>query len=318
MPKIKVKVACIVCNTIVERYKHLLRPRIFCSNACKGLSYKESLKGENNPNLGNKWTEEQKIAGSLRTSSHMTKERRDAIGDFHRGKVMSAESRAKMSKANIGRKGTPHSDDMKAIIGKASAAKFTDSYKKEYRLKMEASGYWIPLIDQDEYKLYFKLANWISKMFDLVTDKEQLEKLPKLGVFNKDTNSKGVVRDHSYSRWDGFKVGVFPEILPKLGVFNKDTNSKGVVRDHSYSRWDGFKVGVFPEILRHPANRTIMSHSDNIRKIFSKSSNKTLEELFHDIKYYQNSWEEHDICLKLISRYMKGERYNKLDYISKY
>ena len=78
---------------------------------------------------------------------------------------------------------------------------------------MELQGNWIPLNKKSDYEIYYKEANWICGMFDIIKDKEQLSLLNKFGVFNAFTNTKGVVRDHIYSRHSGFRDGVFPEIM---------------------------------------------------------------------------------------------------------
>ena len=52
-------------------------------------------------------------------------------------------------------------------------------------------------------------------------------------------------------------------LLKQFGMFNIETNTKGVVRDHIYGRKSGFKEKVPPEILRHPANCEIILHSSH-------------------------------------------------------
>ena len=47
-------------------------------------------------------------------------------------------------------------------------------------------------------------------MFDIITDSNQQKLLKEFGIFNSYSNTKGVVRDHMYSRLSGFKNGVFP------------------------------------------------------------------------------------------------------------
>lgn len=76
---------------------------------------------------------------------------------------------------------------------------------------MVANGRWIDNKDRDPYKVYRKDCDWIERMFNLVEGKEQ-ELLFSLKVFNSKTNTKGVIRDHKYSRKSGFNAKVFPEI----------------------------------------------------------------------------------------------------------
>ncbi|GAG15411.1 unnamed protein product, partial [marine sediment metagenome] len=104
------------------------------------------------------------------------------------------------------------------------------------------------------------------------------------------------------------------DILKELGIFNAKTNSKGVVRDHIFSRNSGFILKVFPEILRHPCNCQILTHSANVKK---KSSNNkyvdldqiSLFDLFLEIKNYEEIWFEQDITIKKIEEYKKGKRW---------
>ena len=78
---------------------------------------------------------------------------------------------------------------------------------------MEQRGHWIPKDKKSDVQIYYQEANWIAGMFDLIEDEIQLSELKQLGVFNAYTNTKGVVRDHMYSRHSGFINGVFPEIM---------------------------------------------------------------------------------------------------------
>lgn len=125
------------------------------------------------------------------------------------------------------------------------------------------------------------LSNWIEKMFDKIKDEKQIK------------------------------------LLKEKGVFNVYTNNKGVVRDHIFMRYSGFKQGVFPEILRHPCNCQIITHGQNISKEYKKD-NQTLEELFEKIINYNKDWKEQNKCLKLIQEYQKGKRYKKQNYINNY
>jgi len=96
-------------------------------------------------------------------------------------------------------------------------------------------------------------------------------------------------------------------------------NSNSLVRDHMFGRYNGFKLGVFPEILRHPANCQIISHSENMKK--SKSKNDTiitLEYLFERIINWGDEYFEQKKCIQLISEYNNGGRYCKEQYIENY
>ena len=104
------------------------------------------------------------------------------------------------------------------------------------------------------------------------------------------------------------------EMLDTYGVFNYRTDTKGVVRDHIYSRKSGFLEGVFPEILRHPVNCQIILHAENIAKKSQRYVDKndmTLEQSFENIKQYNKPWDEQEIVLQLIQDYENGKRYRR-------
>ena len=104
------------------------------------------------------------------------------------------------------------------------------------------------------------------------------------------------------------------KLLKDFGIFNAYSNTKGVVRDHKYSRMSGFKNKVFPQILRHPCNCQIILHSQNISKKqcrYIDDDSQTLEQLFTKILSYDKIWIEQDICKKLINDYKNGKRWTR-------
>jgi len=109
-------------------------------------------------------------------------------------------------------------------------------------------------------------------------------------------------------------------LLQELGVFNNRTNTKGIVRDHMFSRWSGFQQCVFPELLRHPCNVALIKHGENVGKGRRKETkdSQTLEQLFCKIRAYTSIWLEQETCLRLIERYENGERYVKDEYIERF
>ena len=103
-------------------------------------------------------------------------------------------------------------------------------------------------------------------------------------------------------------------LLKEFGVFNARTNSKGMVRDHQFSRKSGFQLGVFPELLRHPENCQIISHSENVRKRAKRyidGDSITLSELFKRITKYNGDWQRQELCLELVDRYKNGKRWKR-------
>ena len=241
----------------------------FCSFACKGNWQKENLKGSNNPNFNNNFSDEYRRKRSELSKKQMEDpEMRFKAGSANRGKKFSKERCLKQGQGHIGIC-HPHTNETKIKIGIKSAQKFTIEYKRLQRIKNYKSGQWINPMYKDEYKLYREFSNWKYKMFDIIED----------GV----------------------------ELLKQLKVFNAKTNRNGVVRDHKYGRINGFNNKVFPEILRHPVNCQLITAADNIRKRMTKTilydSIITLNELFNLIINFKGIWDEHELCITLIEKY---------------
>lgn len=265
MPKTNHK--CVICDKEFVSYRTI---QYTCSKICKTL-YQS---GENNPNYGGKsWTEEKRKEQSLIIKSKVDDEYRKKAGSANRGKKFSKERIESMhghrTKESYSR---PMPKEVKKKVGIASSAKFTDEYKEKQRKKMINNGHWIPDELKSDYQIYFKYADWIKPMWELA-DKEML-------------------KEH--------------------GVYNSYNNRKGLVRDHCFSRLEGFELGIFPEILRHPTNCQIITHGNNSSK--RRKCSKTLEELFRDIEEYACAWDEQVLVLDLITRWKRGERFSAQTY----
>lgn len=75
------------------------------------------------------------------------------------------------------------------------------------------------------------------------------------------------------------------ELLKQHGLYHKTKNTKGVVRDHRLSIYDGFKLDVPVELMNHPANCRFLLHADNARKSSkSEISIDELKQLVHNWK----------------------------------
>ena len=251
------KYICDFCEAEFERYSSQVRGiNKFCSKQCKSDWQKENLLGKNNP----RYRHGINCKGAISYCSCGNEK------DFRATTCNKCYER----KPFLGKK---HTEENKKIIGKKSKEKFTKDFKIKQRRTYEKLGYWIPLKEKDKYKLYFELCNWIDRMFDLSNEQEKI-------------------------------------LIEEFNIFNNRTNTKGVVRDHMYSRRSGFDNMVFPEILRHPCNCQIILHSENVKKRFTKEDKISLQELFTKIKNYTNMWKEQKKCLSLIKEYENGKRFN--------
>jgi hypothetical protein len=298
----KLIVKCDYCNNDLEIYPSQKRYKThFCNIECKS-NYQKNKKlsketrqkiskktsGKNNGMYGKTHTDETKIILSEKAKQNFENNPKLKLicGNSRLSKIeLSKLGKSRASKVDyskfIGRK---LSNETKRKIGIKSKEKFTLDYKYKIRKKFEETGKWISLNKKEDYLLYKDLANWNDKIFDKVNDENQIK------------------------------------LLNENGVFNVYKNSKGVVRDHMYSRWSGFNNKVFPELLRHPSNCEILLHADNLRKKRGWNTDKdsmTLDELFVKIQKYKK-WKEQNLCLDLINKYKSGERYNKQIYIQKY
>lgn len=269
---------CQICHNTFRVYPSGMA-RKTCSKECSYKLQSIRNRGENNPNFGNKWTDEQRKAGSVISTKRMTDPlMREKAGNANRGKKFSQERIDNMhlhrDRSSYSHK---HTDETKKVIGKKSSEKWTDEYKEAHRKRFEDLGYWVKREDKSDYDIYFAEADWKERMFDRAEGEQK-------------------------------------QLLEQLGVFSASTNSKGVVRDHMLSRRTGFSELIFPEILRHPANCQIMTHSDNVKKKKTRYVDKdslTYDELCTKIAEYKGEYAEHSTCLKLINEYNDGKRWKR-------
>jgi len=289
-----VNAECDQCGKNICRYVSQIKncEHLFCNKNCKAIwqslnrrgenashyGPNPKLQGKNNPNYGNRWSQEQKDRASIIVSRRYEDlSYRYNIGKSNRGKKLSDEIRTKMSEGHKGKPGFPHSKQTKKLIGKKSKAKFTSLFKKKQRKIMEERGLWMPIDEKKVYSLYFDLCNWKQNMVIYMTD-EELELLNTIKFFSH-------------------------------------KNTKGMVRDHKYSRLSGFKNKVYPSILRHPTNCQLITQAENISKAhrgnrYEDSDDISLRNLFWNIKIFNKEWFEQQRCLSDITKYKKGEKVN--------
>jgi len=235
------------------------------------------MRGENNPNHGNRWSDEDKLKASERVKKlyEQHPEYREIAGRANRGLKFDEARKKRMSLARTGIPGNPHSEESRKKIGVKSKEKWTPEYLEAHRIKMEKLGHWIPRECKSGYEVYHEEANWIGSMIEYF-DAESLTNLKTYGIFNPYTNKKGYVRDHIFGRvWGYFR-------------------------------------GVPACILRHPVNLNFISHRDNIKKGFSDRTTPPekieieLQSLIDKILGYCGNWIEHSNCLEAIQRMKEG------------
>lgn len=270
---------CKECNSITNVSGHYFKDKkdsYYLCRKCVG-------KGERNNNYGRKWSIEQKEKASKNVKSKVDEKYRLNCSKGMKGKSVSEETKLKRKETiNLkyinGYKKPPMSDEAKRKIGIKSSEKFTPEFKEKWRKTLEKSGKWIPLDKTNDYMFYKKNSNWKTQVITSITPGN--EKL-------KDGNlkSKG----------------------------NNTANS--LVRDHMFSRRNGFEKGVFPEIIRHPANCQIITHSENIKKAKNKDDSIiSYEELIKRILDWSLYYSEQILCVDLINQYKNGKRYIKSNY----
>jgi hypothetical protein len=228
--------------------------------------------GKNNPNFGNKWTDEQRSQQSsvIHSLYENNPEYRYKSGSANRGVKFSKERINAMHGHRTSESYShPHTEETKKLIGKLSANKWTDEFKKSYRKTMEENGHWVRLEDKEPYEIYYKESNWIGSMIEFFDEQEK-------------------------------------DQLNKFGLFNQYNNTRGWVRDHIVSRMVGFEFRIPPQILRHPANMKFVSHGDNVskgfvdRRLTENEKYETILALFERILSFEKEWKEHHLCLNYI------------------
>ena len=106
-------------------------------------------------------------------------------------------------------------------------------------------------------------------------------------------------------------------IFKKRGFFNKNSNTKGVVRDHKYSRYSGFQNDVPAIILRHPCNCQIILHSENVSKAhkgnrYTDNDSISLKQLINNIKNFKGQWKEQKKVIEMIIKYNKESGFKEV------
>jgi hypothetical protein len=250
---------------------------------CRGCK----LKGNANPNYGNKWSDTMKNIQSNVIKSKVDETYRLNCAKGMKGKMLSADSLLKRKKTNEeklldGYTRPNHTYEAKIIIGIKSKQKFTPEFLLNQRKTNEQNGNWIPLNMKDDYIFYRELSNW------------------KTDVITKNMIGIDLLKKHQF----------------KSKINN---HADSIVRDHMFGRKAGYANGVFPELIRHPANCQLITHSNNVKKAkYNNDCIISLDELINKIINWDIEYIEHIICLELIEQYKMGLRYNKQNYINNY
>lgn len=138
---------CYSCGKVVLRYRETKTGRYFCSNDCKGdfqrteeyinemwtkerrRGLSEKLKGENNPNYGNRWDDElRQHVSSLVKERYKDEEYYAKFCEANRSRNWTEEGRRSIAEAtsrrNRGVKKPPMSESTRKKIGEKSKSKF--------------------------------------------------------------------------------------------------------------------------------------------------------------------------------------------------
>lgn len=268
-----IKKECPICGKVFETYPSV--NKITCSKKCSSERLKETMKGENNPNFGNRWTDEQR-----RCFSDYQKSIGDVISarvksdweDNDERKKKTSELQSKLAKERIGEKNP--------FYGK----KHSDETKNKIKRTFEDIGRRMPDENKSDYRIYYEESNWIEKMFDKVEN--GLELLNEHGIFNSKSNSNGVVRDHIIGKRYGFNNRIFPEILRHPCNCQIITNAENISKAHKFKK--GSKI-----------NECHMS----------------LVELFERIKNFNGMWLEQELVEELIKNYLNGHRWVRKEVV---
>jgi len=260
-----------------KKFKSSIKLKNYCSAACGNAA--KSRPGPLNSRFGYKWSDEEKLQQSNLIKSKVDDVYRFNAGTANRGKKFSKERISAMhDHRSVDSYRHYPTDETRKLIGKKSAEKFKKpGFKEKIRKSMEKSKRWVPLEDLDAFVIYKRECYWAGPMWNLISDPAQLK------------------------------------LLNEKKVFHPTKNSKGCVRDHLFTKVDGFTLGVYPEILRHPANCKIITHGENARK--GSKSDISLDMLFEEIYNYDGNWFEHNSVIELIKKYKEGFRWSKSEYI---
>lgn len=291
----KIEVICNQCGKIVIKEKSQIRTLSFCNRDCQKIYFKgkPNLKvsialkgkfvGDKNPNFGNKWDDDKKTEQSIKIKSKVDAEYRLKCSSGMKGKKVSKETKEQKNKTMLLKYGRLTNNlhpsvETKKLIGQKSKEKFTPEFKLNFYNTMVEKGLWQRKEDIEPYNFYKKLANWDYHVFGF-----PIKGIELLNIFKLYSNK----------------------------------NTKGLVRDHRFSRKSGFELKVFPEILKHPVNCELISHSDNVKKQHTKNINSdsiSLETLFDEIIKYEHCYIHQKTCINLINLYRNGEFYKKENY----
>lgn len=276
---------CTWCGKEVRRAGNISVKILTCCREHRKLWMNENrhlFTGSNNPNYGNRWGDELRKQQSERSKGTLVvvdsdgnkfrvsvNDERFLSGELvaeSKGRKFSEETRQKMSKSKKGKRPFEMTDDIRRNIGIASKNKWTDDYKVKHRKTMEKLGYWIPLEEKSDYDVYFVQSNWKERMVEYVSIEEK-------------------------------------DLLSKRGMFCPYKNKNGLVRDHIYSRFQGFVNCIDPLILTHPVNCQFITKEENI----SKGNNEiwTKDDLFDRILKYQGSYQYHDEIIERINKHVE-------------
>jgi len=254
-----IDITCDFCGTPIQKHDYYLTKTNCCSRKC-----------QNDLKRGTNITDSIKLKISDSMKKRFSDPEKRKLCNTWSGKKHSEKTKKQMSKSMRGLKHRP----LTKLEKEFQRSLWTEERKLQQRSHMENIGLWRCLDDIPESDIYFKQSDWHDRIFDKLSSGQ-------LGI------------------------------LHEIGIFNVYTNKNGIVRDHKYSRLNGYRNLVFPELIRHPFNCDLIRNYDNIKKRTKHKYDSviTLGDLFSGIMDWRNSWKEQELCIYLVSRYERGERW---------
>jgi len=252
---------------------------VFCSRNCMGIAYKERGPGKAHDSAFSTYMRNPKLCGNCQSTLPYEKRANSfcckaCAAKFNNAKrPVGHESRTKQANSIVDKfRKNPRPKKVKPETRKMGRPTIKPKFKPE----------------GPHTRIYLKRCPYTGQAF-YTHNKAQRHSSQYL---EKMTAYKVACRFAFSLRYETKIFDDAAVLVERLGWYapanSLTPNPKGVSRDHLFSVYDGFKIGIPPEILRHPANCQLIPHSENQKK--HRHSSITLSELLDRIKQYDNTY----------------------------